>query len=208
MKKLFTLALLGLLGLSACQKSSYPYFAKSTAPSFERKKVNLSSPVQNSVSIADTNLHSSALTASLVEGPSLPGRTFEEKLVPASSYLQTKHQQNFKHKFVTKLVAKKVAKMQAKAQRTAERKTDPIATLATIAGLIALFDLIAFHTGILFLVGMLLAIIGGFVALSKINRRPREFEGRGLAIAGLVLGFLELLVFIIILINVAANSSY
>ncbi len=56
--------------------------------------------------------------------------------------------------------------------------------------------------------GSLLAIIFGNVALTQIDRSEGEQTGRGLAVAGLVLGYVGLgtLVLFIILLGIGAHS--
>lgn len=49
-----------------------------------------------------------------------------------------------------------------------------------------------------FVVGGLLAIVFGHIALSEINRSNGQIEGRGLAIAGLVLGYAHFLLVVCI----------
>lgn len=47
----------------------------------------------------------------------------------------------------------------------------------------------------------LLAIIFGFIALSKIKENTQKYKGRGLAVAGIVLGFVFFgLIFLILLL--------
>jgi hypothetical protein len=56
-------------------------------------------------------------------------------------------------------------------------------------------------------IGSILAIVFGFVALNQIKQRQQA--GRGMAIAGLILGFIGLatLVLVIILVAVGGNNS-
>jgi hypothetical protein len=53
--------------------------------------------------------------------------------------------------------------------------------------------------------GGLLAIIFGHIALSQLKRNPQG--GRGMAVTGLVLGYLGLAVYIIVIIALAAAAS-
>lgn len=59
--------------------------------------------------------------------------------------------------------------------------------------------------GILWLywLGSILAIIFGHVALNQIRRNPHGSQGKGMAIAGLVLGYAGIVVFVILLVVVA-----
>jgi hypothetical protein len=56
-------------------------------------------------------------------------------------------------------------------------------------------------------VGSVLAVIFGHVALSQINKSNGTQQGRGMAIAGLVLGWVGVAILAIILIAGAATSS-
>ncbi len=61
----------------------------------------------------------------------------------------------------------------------------------------------------LYWAGAILAIIFGIVALGQISRSNGRLQGRGLAIAGIVLGTIELLIaiFLIIVIIIAAHAT-
>jgi hypothetical protein len=56
-------------------------------------------------------------------------------------------------------------------------------------------------------VGSILAVIFGFIALNQINRSQGREGGRGLAIAGIVLGFIGLGVIVLAIILVAAVGT-
>ncbi|MDR6196282.1 DUF4190 domain-containing protein [Siphonobacter sp. SORGH_AS_0500] len=209
MKKLFTLGLLCFLGLSACHKPSYTYFAKSTAPAFERKQVTATEAKPISFS-SDSSTVEHSFTASSAN--SLPLATSVTPLENASttkvtSGSITRKRTSFQQKLITKLVLKKSQRLEKKIRRAGDyRKNDTIAVIAFAAGALALLDGILIGTGVLFLLGMLTAIICGFVGLGRINRHERDLKGRGFAIAGLVLGFLELLILIIAIIVLASWS--
>jgi Domain of unknown function (DUF4190)/GYF domain 2 len=78
---------------------------------------------------------------------------------------------------------------------------------SAMAGLI--FGLLAFFCCCKFLFGPL-GIIFSLVGLSQINRQPECYEGRGLAIAGLVLSILSLLlaVFLVLLAMATGNFQF
>ena len=57
------------------------------------------------------------------------------------------------------------------------------------------------------LIGMILAIVTGHIALGQIRRSNGTETGEGLAIAGLVLGYLALAVGFIILLMIAFGIS-
>jgi hypothetical protein len=54
--------------------------------------------------------------------------------------------------------------------------------------------------------GSVLAVVFGHVALNQINKSEGRESGRGMAIAGLVLGYLGVAVLAVVLITVAAGS--
>jgi hypothetical protein len=81
------------------------------------------------------------------------------------------------------------------------RKTNPSA----MAGLI--FGLLAFFCCCKFLFGAL-GIIFSLVGLSQISRQPESYEGRGLAIAGLVLSILSLLLAVVLILIAMATGNF
>jgi hypothetical protein len=81
------------------------------------------------------------------------------------------------------------------------RKTNSSA----MAGLI--FGLLAFFCCCKFLFGPL-GIIFSLVGLSQINRQPEYYEGRGLAIAGLVLSILSLLLAVVLILIAIATGNF
>jgi hypothetical protein len=83
------------------------------------------------------------------------------------------------------------------------RKTNPSAMAGLIFGLLAFFCCCKFFFGPL---GIIFSLIG----LSQINRQPDYYEGRGFAIAGLVLSILSILlaVFLILLAIATGNLQY
>ena len=74
--------------------------------------------------------------------------------------------------------------------------------IAAVLGIVGLFA-----TGWLFLLGMIAAIVLGFVGLSRVKHSNGQLGGRGWAISGLALGFLELLLLILGVLFVAALIS-
>ncbi|HKW27877.1 MAG TPA: DUF4190 domain-containing protein [Verrucomicrobiae bacterium] len=81
------------------------------------------------------------------------------------------------------------------------RKTNSSA----MAGLI--FGILAFFCCCKFLFGPL-GIIFSLVGLSQINRHPEYYEGRGLAIAGLVLSILSLLLAVLLIMIALATGNF
>jgi Domain of unknown function (DUF4190)/GYF domain 2 len=74
-----------------------------------------------------------------------------------------------------------------------------------MAGLI--FGILAFFCCCKFLFGPL-GIIFSLVGLSEINRHPELYEGRGLAIAGLVLSILSLLLAVMLFMIALATGNF
>ena len=81
------------------------------------------------------------------------------------------------------------------------RRTSPSA----MAGLV--FGLLAFFCCCKFLFGPL-GIIFSLVGLSQINRQPEDYEGRGLAIAGLVLSLLSILLAVLLVLIAIATGNF
>lgn len=208
MKQLFILTFLCVFALTSCQKTTYTYFAKPTSPHFERKQV----AAKPSADTTTTPLiPKKELLASAVPMLPLVHSLATSTPTPAVSKIQTSTNQakaGFRQRLLTKLVTKKVQKLQAKAKRTADsRRTEPISVVSFIAGFLALLDILLIGNGLLFLLGTIVAIVFGFVGLSKINRHSSEYKGRGFAITGLSLGFFGLLLLIIALIALS-NFSF
>ena len=65
------------------------------------------------------------------------------------------------------------------------RQTSVLAIISLVAGLCGWLPLP--------IIGSLVAIVTGHLARAEIRREPGRFEGDGLAVAGLVLGYLALL---------------
>ncbi|HTQ52050.1 MAG TPA: DUF4190 domain-containing protein [Candidatus Acidoferrales bacterium] len=81
------------------------------------------------------------------------------------------------------------------------RKTNSWAMAGLIFGLLAFFCCCKFLFG-------LLGIIFSLVGLSQINRQPEFYEGRGLAIAGLVLSILSLLLAVLLVLVAMATGNF
>jgi hypothetical protein len=77
--------------------------------------------------------------------------------------------------------------------------------LPTVSG----FAIASLVLGILWLywVGTVLALVFGYIALSQIKRSNGWKTGRGMAIAGVVLGYVGVAMFALVVILVAANSG-
>jgi len=81
------------------------------------------------------------------------------------------------------------------------RKTNSNAMAGLIFGLLAFFCCCKFLFGPL---GIIFSLIG----LSEINRQPEYYEGRGLAIAGLVLSILSILLAVVLILIAIATGNF
>jgi hypothetical protein len=81
------------------------------------------------------------------------------------------------------------------------RKTNSYSMAGLIFGILALFCCCKFLFGAL---GIIFSLIG----LSQINRHPEFYEGRGLAIAGLVLSILSLLLAVVLIMIAVATGNF
>lgn len=211
MKKLSYLPLLALL-FTACQKQNY--VASIPAPKFN---YYASGPV--SKPITEPNFDASATTALspdilafttpvfafpvtengsvLSEEPSITTVTSNTN----STNYNTKT--TLKKRVIKRFVERKITKMSVQQNSSPKsRRTDGIAVTSFIAAILGIVGLAT--TGWLFLIGMVAAIVLGFIGLSRIRRSNGELGGRGWAIGGLILGFIELLLLILGVLFVAA----
>lgn len=76
------------------------------------------------------------------------------------------------------------------------KPTESMATVSLVTGVLGL--LTSFCCGLLGLPLPIVAIVCGFMAISKINQNPQQYGGKGLAIGGLVCGFVAILIVILI----------
>lgn len=75
---------------------------------------------------------------------------------------------------------------------TPYRQTSALAIVSLVFGLLG--------WSLLPLIGSVVAIVTGHMARSEIRRAPERFEGDGLAVAGLVLGYLAIGISILLLV--------
>ncbi|QWF15301.1 DUF4190 domain-containing protein [Lysobacter capsici] len=78
--------------------------------------------------------------------------------------------------------------------QTPTRETNPLAVISLICGLLSWF--------VLPIVGSIGAIVSGHMARAQIGREPTRYEGDGMAIAGLVLGWASVIVGLLTLLVV------
>ena len=72
---------------------------------------------------------------------------------------------------------------------------DKYSGIATASFVLSISGVVGFN--ILFLLPSILGIIFGFTALKKIKKNPK-LEGKGLAIAGIIIGFVALIMTLIL----------
>ena len=80
------------------------------------------------------------------------------------------------------------------AKKSAAKQDNPkkgIAITSLVLGIVGII-------GMQFILGPL-AVIFGFIALHKIKHSPKEYGGRGMALAGIIIGFFDILMIIILL---------
>lgn len=84
--------------------------------------------------------------------------------------------------------------------------TSPMALLSLISALLAWFFILPF-------VGAIAAVITGHLARREIRQAPHRYEGDGLALTGLILGYLQIglvllfIVFVIVIIAIGAIGA-
>lgn len=102
----------------------------------------------------------------------------------------------FKEKIALKLVKKKLKKHKELDPKVAfeQTKTDAMAVAGFVTGLVSLF--------IFGIILGILAIVFSSIALKRIKREPEALTGRGLAVAGLVLGIIGLVGALIVILTV------
>lgn len=207
MKKLAYLPLLTLLFIS-CQKQNYgtlipaPKFSYYSSESVTKQ---ISEPTfETSTSKALPSETTAFTTPSFVlpAAESSSVSTVEPQILTtkatslgAKTFLKQRVVKRFMERRITKMSSQQNSKPKA-------NRADGIAVTSFIAAIIGIVGL--FTTGWLFLIGMVAAIVLGFVGLSRIRHSNGELGGRGWALAGLILGFIELLLLILGVLFVAA----
>lgn len=208
MKNLFYLFTFVVL-LASCQKRAYVTFIP--APTFEYH----SSPQKGQVQTHTPELISEALASAPQEdsSPTLPEAIASTEIVAASTEVASTTNTTFqpkkaslKQRIAQRVVERKLTKMGVlKHTQPKATKTDGVSVASFLAAILGLVGL--FATGWLFLIGMVAAIVLGFIGLSRVRHSNGQLGGRGWAIAGLVLGFIELLLLILGVLFVAALIS-
>lgn len=206
MKKLAYLPVMALL-FTACQKQNY--VSSIPAPTFNHyTSGSVSKP------ITESNFEANATTALSPEiiASSTPTFPISEsnsgsisEAMAASNTKATSHntKTTLKQRVIKRFVERKISKMSSQQNSSPKAKrSDGIAVTSFLAAILGIVGL--FTTGWLFLIGMVAAIVLGFVGLSRIRHSTGELGGRGWALAGLILGFAELLLLILGVLFLAA----
>ncbi|GEM_PF-4282320 len=118
--------------------------------------------------------------------------------IPVSSKKISKKKEGFIQRLVGhSLIKKWKKKLKKSTSHSSKNDEATIDSMATVSLLSALFGLLIFTLsggailGFLFsLAGIITGIITGIIALKRIKRNPTEEKGKGLAIAGIVVGAL------------------
>jgi hypothetical protein len=92
------------------------------------------------------------------------------------------------------------------APRTSQRRTHPLATTSLILGILALT--IAFCCCCYGFPFNLLGLIFALVAISQIRAEPHLYEGRGIALAGLILCAFSLLLTVILSVVLGLATAF
>jgi hypothetical protein len=130
----------------------------------------------------------------------------ETTTVPASQPKKVKTTLTLKQRITQRMIERKLTKMGVlKNTQPNATKTDGVSVASFLAAILGIVGL--FATGWLFLIGMIAAIVLGFIGLSRVRHSNGQLKGRGWAIAGVVLGFLELVLLILGVLFVAASIS-
>jgi len=205
MKQLvYLFALIALI--SSCQKRTY--ISSIPAPTFEyhsSPKHHAEAPPKSDVIALEvtTPLSQNQLKEEEIVAQNTAVTSIVES-APASSL--TPKKTTFKQRLTQRVVERKLTKMGVlKNTHPKAAKTDGVSVASFLAAILGLVGL--FTTGWLFLAGMIAAIVLGFIGMSRVRHSGGQLSGRGWAIAGVVLGFLELLLLILGVLFVAALIS-
>ena len=205
MKKLLYY-LVATLMLASCQKQNY--VSSIPAPKFEYHASAPKPIALPSLEASTTNTPTDAVVLPTVtgSGSALSTETVESLSTTSNAITKKATKSSLKQRIVGRVVERKMRKMSSQQNTSPQaRKTDGVSVASFIAAVLGIVGL--FATGWLFLLGMIAAIVLGFVGLSRVKHSNGQLGGRGWAISGLVLGFLELLLLILGVLFVAALIS-
>ena len=200
MKKLLYYFVATLM-LASCQKQNY--VSSIPAPKFEYH-ASASEPIAlPSLEASNTNTLTDEALTPTIPSSALITETVENLSITPTTITKKATKVNLKQRIVGRIVERKMRKMSPQQNTSPKaRKTDGVSVASFIAAVLGIVGL--FATGWLFLLGMIAAIVLGFVGLSRVKHSNGQLGGRGWAISGLVLGFLELLLLILGVLFVAA----
>ncbi|TAE38783.1 MAG: DUF4190 domain-containing protein [Runella slithyformis] len=198
MKNIFlSLALLSVF--ASCQRTQY---ASIPAPKFEHFESAPVAPKAATVAVeTPITVEAAAPTVEAMdEATATTSSVAETKAAATSTETKVAPKLTFKQRVLAKVVSRKLQKMQRNAPNAEGGKTNTLALVSAIAGVLGLVLFFVLPgVGILLSLG---AIILGFVGKSQIKKNDER--GMGLAITGIVTGFLT---FFILLLAVAFIAS-
>ncbi|MCU0339752.1 MAG: DUF4190 domain-containing protein [Spirosomaceae bacterium] len=185
--------------LASCQRQAY--VASVPAPKFEYYSSE-SKPAK--VSVTDEIPATEAATVATAPTTAQTVADVTTATQPEIVTIVAPQKMTLKQKIVNKVVVRKLQKISNQSGIAPKAKrTDGIAVASFGSAIVAIVGLFT-ALPLLFVLGMIAAIVLGFIGLGKIKRSGGELGGRGWAIAGITLGFIELLVLILGVILVAA----
>ncbi|TAF96838.1 MAG: DUF4190 domain-containing protein [Cytophagia bacterium] len=197
-KMLLSLALLSVF--ASCQRTQY---ASIPAPKFEHFESTPVAPKAATAVAVETPITVEAAAPTveaMAEATATTSSVAETKAAATSTETKVAPKLTFKQRVLAKVVSRKLQKMQRNAPNAEGGKTNTLALVSAIAGVLGLVLFFVLPgVGILLSLG---AIILGFVGKSQIKKNDER--GMGLAITGIVTGFLT---FFILLLAVAFIAS-
>ncbi len=115
---------------------------------------------------------------------------------PAALSAAKKKKSSFKEKLGKWILKKAIKKKQRKVRKTKDGRRSHWGNVAGLSAAIgAIVDLVLLGTGLLFFAGAICAIVFGTIGMSN-SGEGKEYKGKGMGIAALVLGILEVVLVI------------
>jgi hypothetical protein len=190
--------------LASCQKQNY--ISSIPAPKFEYQTTTSKPAVLPNVEARTADESPSELPISHTINGHLSTEIVESLPPSPTSVAKKETKMPLKQRIIVQVVERKIRRASSLQSTSPKiRKTDGVSVASFIAAVLGIVGLVA--TGWLFLLGMIGAVVMGFIGLSRIKHSNGQLGGRGWAISGLVLGFLELLLLILGVLFIAALIS-
>ncbi|SDM30688.1 protein of unknown function [Catalinimonas alkaloidigena] len=185
------LVLLGLMAMNSCSKPRYYAFATQAATTSQSKPVEApvlpatppASEVEEVVFTASTQPDAPVALAPIPE--QLPERPKAKLLSVPATPLSPRQMQREIRKNLRQLDKVEKVQLRQHTQHAASRPKRMVgfAIVSLVFGLVGLF--------VIGIVAGVLAILFGAIALNKISNDPTRFKGRGMGVAGIVLGIVD-----------------